>query len=160
MCFYISKIEYLSLISAKGLETNPKKVEAVSQWPEPKSVKELRSFLRLSRYYKKFIRGYDIISRTLTNLLMKGVFEWSNLATEAFNALKQTLTTALVLAIPNFSIPFEIETDASKGGIRAVFMQVHHPIAYISRFLSPRWLPVYQKWEQYLLGAHFIIRTD
>lgn len=145
----------------------------MANWPTPRTVKELRSFLGLSGYYRKFIRGYALVSKPLTDLLKKGAFDWSKPANAAFNSLKNALISAPVLAIPKFSIPFEVETNASKGGIGAVLMQVHHPITYISRALGPKWqaLLVYekelqalvfavQKWEQYLMGAHFIIRTD
>ena len=114
-----------------------------------------------------------MVSKPLTDLLKKGAFDWSESANEAFNSLKNALISTPVLAIPNFSIPFEVETDASKGGIGAVLIQVHHPIAYISRALGPKWQTLtvnekevlalvfaVQKWEQYLMGAHFIIRTD
>ena len=143
--FAIHRIECLGhYISSKGLETDLRRIDAVAQWPVPTSVKELTSFLGLSGYYRKFIRGYAHISKPLTDLLKKGAFEWSDTASTAFNSLKQALVSA---PVPNFSIPFEVETDASKRAIGAVLMQVHHPIAYISRSLGPRWqaLSVYEK---------------
>lgn len=172
--FEIKKIEYLGhFISGQGVETDPRKVESVSKWPTPQSIKELRSFLGLAGYYRKFIRGYALISRPLNDLLKKGAFNWTDTADQAFTDLKHALVTAPVLAIPNFSKVFVVETDASKDGIGAVLMQESHPIAYISRSLGPKWqmLSVYekellalvfavQKWEQYLMGAHFIIKTD
>lgn len=172
--FAIDKVEYLGhFISGQGVETDPEKVAAVEKWPVPKNVKELRSFLRLAGYYRKLVKGYACISRPLTNLLKKGEFCWSDEANYAFEALKKVLSSAPALALTDFSKQFEIETDASNGGIGAVLMQGGHPLAFLSKALGPKWqkLSVYekellaivtavQKWEQYLSGQQFVIRTD
>ncbi|XP_074271624.1 uncharacterized protein LOC141595557 [Silene latifolia] len=172
--FAINKVEYLGhFISGVGVETDQAKVVAVAQWPEPKNVKELRSFLGLAGYYRKFVKGYAVISQPLTQLLRKGEFKWDNSAFRAFQALKTALTSAPVLALPDFNKLFVVETDASNNGIGAVLMQEGHPLAFISKTLSPKWqkLSVYekellaivfavQKWEQYLTGQKFIIKTD
>ena len=172
--FAQTKVEYLGhFISATGIETDPNKLSAVDSWPVPSNVKDLRSFLGLTGYYRKFVRGYALLSRPLTDLLKKGSFHWTETAQDAFNKLKVALTTAPVLAIPDFNKQFIVETDASKTGIGAVLMQESHPLAFISRALGPKWqkLSVYekellaivfavQKWEQYLTGNHFIIKTD
>ena len=170
----MDKIEYLGhFISGKGVETDPRKVESVAKWPVPKSVKELKSFLGLAGYYRKFIRNYSGISRDLNDLLKKGIFKWNDKAQVAFETLKSALIAAPVLALPDFDKIFVLETDASNEGIGAVLMQDGHPLAFLSRSLGPRWqkLSVYekellaivtavQKWEQYLSGAHFIIKSD
>lgn len=153
--------------------TQINKVKAIDNWPTPKSVKELRSFLSLAGYYRKFVRHYSLISKPLTDLLKKGAFTWSEDAGQAFATLKKALVTAPVLVVPNFNQQFEVKTDASKGGIGAVLMQNNHPIAFISRTLGSKWqkLSVYekellamvfavQKWEQYLVVTHFVIHTD
>lgn len=172
--FVVNKVEYLGhFISGQGVETDPSKISAVESWPIPRNVKELRSFLGLTGYYRKFVKGYAVISRALTDLLKKGNFQWSEAAQESFEKLKYALTTAPVLGIPDFNKEFVVETDASKNGIGAVLMQGSHPLAFISRVLGPKWqkLSVYekellaivfaiQKWEQYLTGSHFIIKTD
>lgn len=172
--FAIEKVEYLGhFISGQGVETNPQKVAAVEKWHVPRNVKELQSFLGLAGYYQKFVKGYDCISIPLTNLLKKGEFCWSDEANSAFEALKKVLSVAPILALPDFSKQFEIETDASSGGIGAVLMHGGHPLAFLSKALGLKWqkLSVYekellavvtavQKWEQYLAGQHFIIRTD
>ena len=127
----------------------------------------------LTGYYRRFIKGYASICKPLTELLKKDGFHWTQEATEAFADLKTKMSTAPVLALPNFDKPFEIETDAASCGISAVLQQDRHLIAFISKKLGPRWqkLSVYEKellaivfavqrWEQYLIGRPFTIKTD
>lgn len=173
-CFVMDKVEYFGhYISGQGVETDARKIKTIVNWPTPTSVKELRSFLGITGYYRKFIRNYALISKALTDQLKKGCFAWNEQAQHAFQALKTALTTAPVLALPNFSKIFVVETDASQTGIGAVLMQEQHPLAFLSKSLGPKWqkLSVYekellavvhavQKWEQYLMGNHFIIKTD
>jgi len=113
--------------------TDPDKVQAVLQWPTPSSVKELRTFLGLAGYYRRFVRHFGMISRPLTDLLKKGaLFVWTAVHEQSFLDLKTALT------MPNFSKPFVIETDASGTGVSAVLMQQGHPLAFLSKSLSPR----------------------
>lgn len=155
------------------METDPKKVVVVQQWPIPRNIKELRGFLVLAGCYRKFIRYYGIISNPLTDLLKKEGFHWSDKATKAFEDLKNAFTSVSVLALPVSSIQFIIETDACDLGIGAILMQDGHLIAFIRKGLSGKHLTllVYDKellalvmaitkWSQYLLGRPFIIRTD
>lgn len=172
--FGATVVEYLGhFISEAGVSTDPSKIKAVEQWPTPTSQKQLRSFLGLANYYRRFIQGYSIIARPLTTLLKKDGFLWDTNATAAFEALKTALTASPVLALPNFGKDFVIETDASNVGIGAVLMQENHPICYISRALGPRHqaLSVYEKellavvhavqtWSAYLTHRPFIIKTD
>jgi hypothetical protein len=111
----------------------------ILKWKAPHNVKELWSFLGMAWYYRKFIKGYGVISRTMTNLLKKGVpYVWNSEKEAAFQALKQALSSTPVLALPNFSQTFVLETDACNRGIGAVLLQNGHPIAFLIRALGPK----------------------
>ncbi|KAF8391034.1 hypothetical protein HHK36_023334 [Tetracentron sinense] len=142
-------------------------------WPIPKSIKALRGFLGLIGYYRKFVKDYGKICAPLTTLLKKDTFQWSPATNITFDALKQTMSTTLVLALPNFTQTFIVECDALGTGIGGVLMQSGHPIAFTRKALSRRNLALstYEKemlavvhavtkWRPYLLGHHFKIRTD
>lgn len=172
--FGATVVKYLGhFISAAGVSTDPSKIKAVEQWPTPTTQKQLRSFLGLANYYRRFIQGYSIIARPLTNMFKKDGFLWCSEAVAAFDALKSALTSSPVLALPEFGKDFVIETDASNTGIGAVLMQDNHPICYINRALGPRHqaLSVYEKelmavvhavqaWSSYLTHRPFLIKTD
>ncbi|RVW97716.1 Transposon Ty3-G Gag-Pol polyprotein [Vitis vinifera] len=174
-CFFgHSSIEYLGhVISSGGVYTDPQKVAAVRDWPTPITLKQLRGFLGLTGYYRRFVKDYGKIAKPLTDLLKKDAFHWTEGSNQAFMALKQAMITAPVLALPNFSKEFIIKTDASGQGIGAVLMQEGHPIAYISKALSDRFqtlstyekemlaiLMAIKKWESYLVDRHFVIKTN
>lgn len=168
------EVAYLGhLISSSGVAVDPAKVQALEAWPLPKNIRELRGFLGLSGYYRKFIKNYANIASPLTDQLKKDCYGWDAAATQAFEALKNALMKAPVLVMPNFNIPFVLETDASGFGLGAVLLQQERPIAYFSKILGQRarLKSIYekelmaivlavQKWRPYLLGHPFIIRTD
>jgi hypothetical protein len=108
------EISYLGfVISDNGVFTCPRKIQAVLEWPIPANVKKLRSFLGLARYYRKFVKNFGVIAKPLTELLKKNtLFIWTQDYEVAFQTLKTALVSAPVLALPNFSRPFCIETDA------------------------------------------------
>jgi hypothetical protein len=140
MFFAKQELAYLGhVISAKGVATDPGKVDIIKHWPVPLNAKEVRSFLGMAGYYRKFVQGFGAISRPLTSLLKKGsLFVWTQEQQQSFQALKDALTTAPVLALPDLTKSFVIETDASDKGIGAVVQQNGHPVAYVSKALGPK----------------------
>lgn len=169
-----SKIEYLGhIISKDGVAAGKAKIEVMANWPLLKNFKALRGFLGVTNYYRKIVRSYREIARPLTNILKKNQFQWSPEALAAFEKLKVALTNNLVLALPDFTKPFILDTDASQLGIGVVLMQTGRPIAFLSKTLPPRklglstyekelWALIYavDKWRTYLLGHHFVIKTN
>ncbi|WVZ54191.1 hypothetical protein U9M48_005029 [Paspalum notatum var. saurae] len=134
------QIAYLGhVINQEGISTNPDKVKAIAEWPVPSNSKELRSFLGLAGYYRKFIQPFTIVAKPLTELLKNHtLFVWTESHQSAFDALKSTLCSAPVLAMPDFAQPFYIETDACGAGVGAVLWQNGHLLAYISKPLGPK----------------------
>ena len=139
----------------------------------PTFVKALKGFLGLTGYYRKFIRHSELIAAPLTALLKNNSFVWTHQAEAAFQQLKFIVSQPPVLALPDFSLPFTIECDASGVGLGAVLMQNQRPIAFHSQVLKGKalHLSTYEKellalvtavhkWRPYLLGRPFIIKTD
>ncbi|PWA47683.1 hypothetical protein CTI12_AA343190 [Artemisia annua] len=152
--FGTGQVEYLGhMISAEGVATEPDKIKAMANWPMPANIKQLRGFLGLTGYYRRFIKAYATISKPLTQLLKKNAFSWNGDAQTAFEQLKQ----AMILI-------------AEIGG---VLLKEGHPIGFLSKTLSPKhqllstyekeFLAIVQaleKWRGYLLDRHFKIKTD
>ena len=143
-CHFVrEEVEYLGhLITPQGLKPNPRLVTAVRDFPVPQNLKQLRQFLGLSSYYRRFIPKFAKIAQPLHGLTRKDTaFDWGTACQEAFEALKRKLTEAPVLAYPSFDEDFVLETDASIQGIGAVLSQPQedgrlHPVAHASRSLS------------------------
>ena len=147
--FFKSRIAYLGhIVSKDGIETEKKKVIAIQEWPIPKTVTEVCSFLGFTNYYHKFIPKYAQIAQPINQLVSgenanrkKALVEWSEECQEAFNKLKQLCSQTPILAYANYKKPFKLHTDASENGLGAVLYQKQDDgtdcvIAYASWTLS------------------------
>ena len=177
--FFKKSLTFLGhIVSLDGIRVCPDKVTAVKEFPIPVNVKELRSFLGLSNYYRRFIDSYSKITSVLTKLLQKNVeYNWTTECQLAYDQLKEKLTQAPVLAFPDYNYQFILTTDACDSGIGGVLSQcfdgVEKPVLFLSRTLNEHernyatthkeclaivWC--IKQCEHYLLGNKFVIRTD
>ena len=123
--FWLKEVQFLGhILSAEGVAVDPSKVKDVLDWKPPTTVHQVRSFLGLAGYYRRFIPDFSKVSKSITELLKNQVkFVWSSDCEEAFQTLKRLLTTAPVLAQPDIKKPFDVYCDASGIGIGCVLMQ-------------------------------------
>ncbi|XP_057760623.1 uncharacterized mitochondrial protein AtMg00860-like [Arachis stenosperma] len=133
--FWTEKVAFLGhVILQGGIAVDPSKIEAVVQWEPPTTVTEVRSFLGLAGYYRRFIKGFSQIALPLTYLTRKEVpFVWTAECDRSFKMLKEKLTTSPVLVLPDPQKPFEVYCDASHKGLGCVLMQDKNVVAYASR---------------------------
>jgi hypothetical protein len=180
--FNQAELEYLGhIVGASGVKVDPRKVKAVQEWPVPQDVHQLRSFLGMANYFRRFIQAYSALTRPLTDLLKAQASvarDWNPKAQAAFEGVKYALTHAPVLVLPDFAAaqkdqPFEVIADASGGGIGAVLLQGGRPIAFESKKFTPAELNydtsqkellatihALRTWRCYLAGVPFILVTD
>ena len=165
-------------VSTDGVATCPEKIEKVKEWPNPKNITEVKGFLGLCSYYKSYIPNYGEIAYPLHQLSQKDVpFEWTSERQSAFDKLKEILCTSPILAFPNETDMFIVDTDASLHSIGAVLSQIQNGkervIAYGSKVLSKQernycttrrellaivhFVP---KWRHFLLAKKFLLRSD
>jgi transposase InsO family protein len=178
-CLFRKSVSFLGhVISENGIGTDPQKTQAVSDWPVPKCVRDVRSFLGLASYYRRFVQNFAKIASPLHAITRKNQrFEWTQEAEKAFNLLKLAMTSPPILSMPTDDGKFVLDTDASDRAIGAVLSQkqegVEKVIAYASRSLDRReqnycvtrkelLAVVYflRYFKQYLLGRSFVVRTD
>ena len=177
--FLQPKVQFLGhVVSAEGISPDPSKTSQVREWPIPTSVKETQQFLGLASYYRRFIKNFASITSPLHKLTEKKAnFQWTSQCQDSFDCLKNCLISAPILALPDWSQPFLLDTDASDTGIEGVLSQVQDGrecvIAYASRSLTKAErnycvtrrellavVTFLQQFRPYLLGAPFTIRTD
>ena len=173
--FWLKEISFLGhIVSAEGIRVDPVKIEAVVNWKPPRSVTEVRSFLGLAGYYRRFVKGFSVIASLLTKLLRKGVlFEWSDKCQNSFEQLKEMLVEAPVLTQPTSGKEYTLYSDASGIGLGCVLMQNENVVAYASRQLKSHEqnYPTHDLelaavvfalkiWRHYLYGEKCRIYTD
>lgn len=166
--------DYLGyVISKHGLRVGPIMISAIREWPPPRNVKQVRSFLWFAGYYRRFIHHYAVIAGPLTDLLSFIPFAWTDATQVAFDTLKEKLSDVPVLALSNLTGEFQLVTDASGKGIGAVLSQKRHPRAYFIQKICNKMhkastyhqvmfviTQAISKWRQYLLGRRYTIYTE
>ncbi|WVZ53080.1 hypothetical protein U9M48_004066 [Paspalum notatum var. saurae] len=173
--FWLKEVSFLGhILSEKGVAVDTSKVEDVLNWMQPETVTEIRSFLGLAGYYRRFIKDFSKIVKPMTSLTKKNAkYVWSPKCEEAFQTLKKLLISPPVLTQPDITKPFDVYCDASSNGLGCVLMQKGRVIAYASRQLRKHEAnyPTYDLelaavvhalkiWRHYLLGNTCNIYTD
>ena len=173
--FWMKEVAFLGhVMSAEGVAVDPGKVKDVLDWQSPSSVTQVRSFLGMAGYYRRFIEGFSSVAKPLTQLLKKEKkYVWTPECEKSFQKLKESLTTAPVLVLPDLNKDFEIYCDASRKGLGCVLMQEKRVVAYASRQLRPHEenypthdlelaavVHALKIWRHYLLGNRCEIYTD
>ncbi|WVZ51702.1 hypothetical protein U9M48_002817 [Paspalum notatum var. saurae] len=173
--FWLDQVPFLGhIVSKGGIMVDPSKISSVMDWKVPEVVREVRGFLGLAGYYRRFIKSFSRIAKPMTSLLEKGVpFHWTKERQAAFDELKKRLTTAPVLTLPDLTKSFTVYCDASKEGLGCVLMQEGKVIAYASRQLRKHEVnyPTHDLelaavvhalkiWRHYLFGNKCEIYTD
>ena len=173
--FWLKQVAFLGhVISAQGIQVDPQKIAVMESWEQPRTVTEVRSFLGLAGYYRRFVKDFSVIALPLTRLTRKEVkFEWDENCEQSFQRLKYCFTHAPVLTLPDDSGNFEIYSDASLNGLGCILMQHGGVIAYASRQLKPheKNYPTHDLelatiifalkiWRHYLYGEKCKVFTD
>ena len=133
--FWLQEVGFLGhIVSAGGIAVDPAKVKDVEDWQAPTTQTQVRAFLGLAGYYRKFVEGFSSIARPMNQLLKKDKkFEWTDKCEASFQELKRRLISAPILIMPDITKPFDVYCDASKIGLGCVLMQEGKVISYLSR---------------------------
>eukprot|EP00253_Pinus_taeda_P018243 PITA_18243 len=173
--FFKEEIQYLGhVISKEGIAVDPEKIKAIMDWPVPKDVADIRSFMGLAGYYRIFVEGFSKVAFPITSLQKKGkAFQWTPNCQQSFEQLKHLLTTAPILRIADPDKDYVVCTDASKEGVGGVLMQEGRVVAYESRKLKEHEqkysaydleltavIHALKMWRHYLVGRKFLLLTD
>ena len=173
--FWLPEVKFLGhVVSKEGISVDPAKIEVVLNWARPRNVCEIRSFLGLAGYYRRFVEGFSRLAAPMTRLSQKGVrFDWTDACEEAFQLLKERLTTSPVLVVPTGGVRYVVYTDASRLGLGCVLMQEGRVVAYGSRQLKTHEqnYPTHDLelativfalkiWRCYLYGEQFEVFSD
>jgi hypothetical protein len=127
----VKEVEYLGhIVSHEGVKVDPNNIKAMMDWPIPKTLKNLRGFLGLTCYYRKFVRRYGRIATPLMTLIKKDAFSWTPEVTKSFEQLKEVMCKSPALTTPDFTKTFLVECDASGNGIGVVLMQQGRPLDF------------------------------
>lgn len=137
--FWLKEVQFLGhIVNAQGVAVDPANVESVTKWTPPRTVTQVRSFLGLAGYYRRFIENFSKIAKPMTQLLKKEEkFIWSAECNRSFEELKRQLVSAPVLILPDQTKDFQVYCDASRQGLRCVLMQDGKVVSYASRQLRP-----------------------
>jgi hypothetical protein len=166
------------VVSEEGIHADPDKIEAVQNWPTPRSIKEIKSFLGLCSYYRKFVKGFADIARPLHKACQKGIkFTWTETCQDSFEKLKTSMITPPILIYPVPGKRFILDTDASDKAVGAVLSQQiddnEHVIAYMSKALNKHEtsycttrkelfavITALKNFHSYIYGQNVLLRTD
>ena len=131
--FCTDKVVFLGfMVSSEKVFANPEKVKAIIEWPQPRTIREVRRFHRLGTFYRRFIKNSSAIMAHITDCLKSEGFQRTPAATKAFTEIKRMMTEAHVMRLPDFSKAFEVTCDASGLAVGDVLSQENHPVAYFS----------------------------